>query len=360
MQGAAMAGAPELIHRDLAVRIAYLGPDGKIHYALSGNRSDTFRATLDDAGNSFTKAPAAVSKRYEGGTRFGRYSRDGKWIAYDTDWRGTPKIVVQNLETGAERERVSPFTRVSSIEWYPDGTALLVHGQTRRDLPFGLYRFDLGTGGVSAVLEAKGLAGDLATNPTFSPDGRYVYLKFWDMPENFDPNDYTRAHIARLEVATGRVTEVFRPKAPAYVRLFALSADGTRIVYGFRTADRKDAYAVAPVAGGEPRVIFECPGKEWSRGYSALTFTGDGRGVMIHRVMNRKPTDSAPAAQIDELWHIPLDGGEPKMLHDTGGWTLTMMGRPNSREVMWQAARVAPWEFWSMENVTGPMTRAKR
>jgi Tol biopolymer transport system component len=358
MRGATAAGPAELLHRDLDVRLAQMGPDGNVHYMLSGNTSNVFRATLNEAGTAFAGEPAIVSKRYENVTRFGRYSRDGKWVAFDTGWRGAAKLVVLNVETGEETERLSPFVRINSLEWYPDRSALLVHGTLSQGGAFGLHRFDLRSGEVRTVLAAKGLRGDLATNPTFSADGRSVFLKYFDTADGLPPDDYSRMHLARLHLQSGQVTEVFRPKAPQILRFFAVSPDGTQIVYGFRDGKR-DAYGVVPVGGGEPRVIFRCDEGEWSRSYSALAFTGDGKGIVLHRVTKRNRTADKPAGDADELWHIPLDGGAPSRLHDTNGWTLTMMGRPNSREIIWQAARVGKPEFWVMENVTTAVSAAR-
>src|SRR5687768_4266312 len=98
------------------------------------------------------------------------------------------------------------------MRFYPDGRALLVHGRLHERDAFGFHRFDLRTGEVKPVLEDKGLTGNLEHNPTFSPDGRYLYFKHWDRPEGFDPKDQSRAHVARLELATGQVAEVFRPQ----------------------------------------------------------------------------------------------------------------------------------------------------
>jgi hypothetical protein len=358
MQNGKVGGPRETVYRDLDVRNIGLGPDGKIRYMLPRNTSDTFRAELNSGGTEFTHPPTPISQRYENGTRFGRYSRDGKWAVYDTGWRGIAKIVAQNLETGEIVERVSAFGRVQSLEWFPDGSAVLVHGQIQGSQPYGFYRFDVKSGELKTVLD-KGLGGDLATNPTFSPDGRYLYFKHWDTPEGFDPQDYSRAYIARLELATGQITEAFRPQRPNYIRHFAISPDMKQIVYGFRDPKRY-AYAVAPLGGGQSRVIFECTGAEWTRGYSAVTFTGDGKGVVLHKVIRRKLTDLETSGEADELWHVPLDGGAPTLLHDTMGWTLTLAGRPNSREIMWQAARVHPQEFWIMENVTAPLATPRR
>jgi Tol biopolymer transport system component len=353
MRGSAMAGAPQPIYRDLDPQAITLGSDGNVHYRLSTAEANVFRATLDASGASFSGAPEVVSKRFENMTRLGIYSRDGKRIAYDTAWRGKAKIIVQDLDTGEERDMPSPFFKTNSMTWYPDGLALLVHGQLRDNAPFGFYRYDLRMGEVRAVLETKGLRPDLATNPTFSADGQSLYFKFWDMPDNYDPTDYTRAQVGRLDLATGRVTELFRPKGPAYLRLFALSPDAKRIVYGYASSStdrRKDAFAVVDLAGGEPRVIFECEENERSRAYSALSFTADGKGVIFHRTRQRRPTETAPASEVDELWFVPAAGGEPKRLHDTGGLIPTVSARPNSGEIAWQTVKYPQPDFWVMEN----------
>ena len=146
------------------------------------------------------------------------------------------------------------------------------------------------------------------------------------------------------------MTELFRPKRPAYLRLFAMSPDRRQIVYAFRQG-KKDAFAVVNVAGREPRVIFECEENEESRAYSALSFTADGKGVIFHRTRKRRPTETAPASEVDELWYVSAAGGEPKRLYDTGGLIPTVSARPNSGEIAWQTVKYPQADFWVMENV---------
>ena len=163
--------------------------------------------------------------------------------------------------------------------------------------------------------------------------------------------------MARLELATGQVEEVFRPQRPAYLKSFAISPDMTQIVYGFRDPSHSDAYAIVSLAGGEPKIIFECKGDEWAR---LVTFTGDGKGVLLPKVVKRTPTKNARFTQEDELWHVPLNGAEPRLLHKTIGWTPTVAARPNSREIAWHTPQMIPPEFWMLQNVTAPLSRSGR
>ncbi|MBI4907930.1 MAG: PD40 domain-containing protein [Acidobacteria bacterium] len=356
MSAGKAAGPAETIYRDLDVRMIWMSNEGSVFYMLSGNASDVFRATLNPAGTGFSDGPAVVSKQYADGTRFGTYSRDGNWIAYDTAWRGVAKIVAQNLNTGETRERVSPFSRIQTMQWFSDGAALLVHGSTRENEPPAFHRFDVATGELKTVFQGKAVGGDLATNPTFSADGRYIYFKSWTESA---AGQKAEPYLARLEMASGQISKALPSQLLGPPRHFAFSPDRQQIVYGFHT-DGGDAYAVAPVNGGESRIVFRCSGEEWTRGYSAVSFTGDGKGVVLHKVVKHIATPEAPNGDEDELWHVPLNGGSATKIHNTGGWTLTVAGRNGTREIAWQAARVRPPEFWVMENVASPISSIKR
>jgi len=71
----------------------------------------------------------------------------------------------------------------------------------------------------------------------------------------------------RLDVASGQKQEVFRPNT-GYLRLYALSPDGSQIVFNWRK--ESDLLYVLPATGGEPKLLYEYPKNEYSRAWGGL------------------------------------------------------------------------------------------
>ena len=337
---------PELVRRDIGSSTPVgIDRNGAYYYWLITDSKEVYRATLDPSSGAVVSGPSLVSLRFVGVSFCPAYSRDGRLLAYASGPDKSQNIRIRDLATGEERELKSqmPDTH-QSLAWYPDGSALLMRGWEMGLKPLGFHRLNVTTGEITPVL-AKGATGEFATNPSFSPDGRYLYFKAH--AEGDLTGDDTR--ISRLDLQTGGQEDVFLPARPAFVRLFALSPDGTRIVFGARSG-KLDYIGVVPVAGGESKVIYEYPAGEFMRAAAGLIWTADGKGVLYQRGGIIGHAEQDPA---DDLWLMSADGGSPRKLLSLTGiiWSLTV--HPNGREIAF-STRALGTEFRVLENLFRP------
>ena len=147
-------------------------PDGKLFVAISAGTLKVFDATT-----------WAVLRQYEAGynSNFDCFavSRDGSLLAGGTD---NNKIIVWNLQTGAELRQLKGEDQIESLAFSPDGKRLAAGG-----LLGGLKILNVATGAVAATLIPKGHVSPLA----YSRDGRLLAsigaeggVKLWDTATN--------------------------------------------------------------------------------------------------------------------------------------------------------------------------------
>jgi len=345
-------GEPEAVRRDIGSSTPEgIDRNGAYYYRLQTESREVYRATLDPSSGTVVSGPSPVSLRYVGLSFWPAYSRDGRFLAYFSG--PSHNIHIRNLATGEERELKSSMSYIyyQSLAWHPDGSALLIRGMRVGDIVIGLHRLNVTTGEITPVLLAKGGGAYYAwaENPSFSPDGRYIYFRTYEA----DSTGVAAYRISRLDLQTGGQEDVFLPTLPAEVRLFALSPDGTRIVFGARSG-KLDYIGVVPVAGGEFKVIYEYPAGEYIRGFSGLIWTADGKGVLYHRI--RIGHDANHPA--DDFWLMSADGGSPRKLLSLTGVIMSLTVHPNGREIAF-SANESVWEFRVLENLFPPKRVAK-
>lgn len=139
-------------------------------------------------------------------------SPDGRSIAFISDRRGQNNVWVMRADgTGARIVLADPDTRFTDPAWAPDGKSLVAvrvyptpgrgwHRQTTT-----LWRLPLDGSAPTELLAGRLMHYDA---PAFSPDGRFLYFHV-----SYSTGDglglLTAGHrIQRLELATGRVTNV--------------------------------------------------------------------------------------------------------------------------------------------------------
>jgi Tol biopolymer transport system component len=311
--------------------------DGSLFYTLFSQSAEIYTAELNAAGR-IGSSPAALAGRYVGANTMPDYSPDGRFLAYFAGPLDSPSsaIRIRSIDTGVEREISKPFPDVRQLRWYPDGKALLIFGRDMGTAGPGFYRIDAQTGTKSVVL-AEGVARSAAANPTFSPDGKYLY---YESPAT----EPASPALMRLDVASGQKQEVFRPNS-GYLRLYALSPDGSQIVFNWRK--ESDLLYVLPATGGEPKLLYEYPKNEYSRAWGGIGWVPDGKAVFYHHGMGGQ----------DELLRIPLSGGGAEKLLTTGVIRRIAVN-PDARQVAWEA-RTQSTEFFIMENLF-PRPRVSR
>jgi hypothetical protein len=206
----------------------------QLHNRLEHSAELTTRALADQ----FSKLQRLV----DDGLKYERAldSPVGSWAYVESD--GSNLRVLQENVLPYELSATAPLGKAQ-----PPSTA-----ETKHQLACALQKSgntsDAETGTKSVVL-AEGVARAAAANPTFSPDGKYLY---YESPAT----DPASPVLMRLDVASGQKQEVFRPNT-GYLRLYALSPDGSQIVFNWRK--ESDLLYVLPATGGEPKLLYEYP-----------------------------------------------------------------------------------------------------
>lgn len=216
-----------------------LTTDGSLYYGVDTAASNVYLARLDSTGLNFEGEPELVSSRFVGSTIMADWSPDGSLLAYrlGTDVHHGRPLVICSVETSDERlvspaDSFRPIGRMLGPRWSPDGQSLLVYGPGREGGP-GLYTVNVETGLPTLVSSFR---DNLMRHAVWSPDGTAIYVR-------------SPGKLSRLEVATGRETELYT--GGGGLRGMDLSPDGRWLA----TYQGEDSLVVLPSVGGEPREV---------------------------------------------------------------------------------------------------------
>ena len=215
------------------------------------------------------------------------------------------------------------------------------------DSVIGLHCLNLTTGVITTISLAKGggAYSVWASDPSFSPEGRYIYFLTYDA----DSAGVAAYRIARLDLQTGSQEGVFLPALPAQLGNFALSPDGTRFVF-WASKSKPDYIGIVPVAGGKATAIYEYPASEGGRIGWGPNWTADGKGVIFQRLSSNDA--------YDDLWLVSSEGGSARKLLSTTGHIISHAVHPNGREIAF-STDAETWEFRVLDNLF-PRARAAK
>ncbi len=239
-------------------------------------------------------------------------TRDGQWLAFDTDRMGNADIFVMATAGGEPRQVTTDPSYDFIPSWSADGTAIVFHSwrNESRDV------YAIPASGGDEVLVAGGPAMDFY--PDWSPDGRSVVFHSdrtgrhevyvtslredgrWGEPRQLSQNGGSQGRWSPdgrsiLYTAFGRVMLVPSeggPSRPIVVSdatgvgaLFAVWAPDSRTIY-FKAADAqlRASFWAVPAAGGRPRLLvrftnpsFANARQEFATDGKRLYFTADDR-----------------------------------------------------------------------------------
>ena len=308
------------------------------------------------------KPPRLAANRFVGYNFGPMWSPDGKRLAFFSRRNavsvaptpGSLALVVRDLGTGTEIERVAPFVRGQAGRWFPDGRSLLVAGRDRRSRWF-LYRLDVETG-KSEILKGPISKRFRVPRPALSPDGKTAYyIRYLSKDKVIE---WTESIVVALDIATGTTRKLHRLKQPLSHSGIAVSPDGEQLAFVAAHSNYPESAETELILskissdGGETQELVRVTvrrktywvshGIEWSR---------DGRYVIFPRATAGK---GHPGKGWD-LFRVSAAGGpaESLGLADSGINPIRFpTAHPDGRQIAFQTGGWGELarELWVLEN----------
>lgn len=239
-----------------------------------------------------------------------RFSPDGKRIAFTSDRDGLENIWTMNLQ-GADLQQVSKERerQVSNPAWTPDGHYIVgrKHFRNTRSLGAGEMWMYHSAGGAGVKLTDRRNWEQNATEPTVSPDGRYVFFSE-DVSDGggfqYNRNPHAGIYvIQRYDRETGKRMTWLGGSGSALRP--AISPDGKQLAF-IRRVDTASVLFVQDMESGRTRALWSGLDHDqqeaWSifGTYSGYAWTPDGTSIII-------------GAQ-GHLWNVAVATGTPKQI----------------------------------------------
>lgn len=220
-----------------------------------------------------------------------RWSPDGRRIAFTSDRDGLENVWTMNA-AGADLRQVSRERerQVSNPAWTPDGQYLVArkHFRNTRSLGAGeMWLYHIAGGGGLKLTDRRNWEQN-ATEPTVSPDGRYVFFSEDVSPGggfqyNRNPHDIVYV-VQRLDRETGQRTTWLA--APGGSLRPQLSPDGKTMAF-VRRVDTKSALFLHDMESGKERPLWDGLDHDQQEAwaifgtYPGYDFTPDGKNIVI-------------------------------------------------------------------------------
>ncbi len=156
-----------------------------------------------------------------------KWSPDGKHILYISDKDGSDDAYYINLETEEEQKFTGDENdEMVNAAWSPDGDYAIV-SRGRRNFKLWLYHKNGGKG-IKLIDPSNGFK---AIDPTFSPDGRYIYYSQRNGAWNYNAQ-FPQYSIGVYDRETGDNSTLISRYGSAFTP--TVSPDGKWMVYGSR------------------------------------------------------------------------------------------------------------------------------
>lgn len=327
------SGEPVLVRGGMPALLPGGFARGNYYYVVPVDAPKIYTASIDIPSGRVLAPPVAITSPVDGPAHHPAWSPDGRSLAYlirDLAERRT-RIMLRASDGDEVRELATiPQEQVGQVLWSADGQALLVNSRTMEGS--ALFRVDIRTGAVSAVLEHAGQAAAVA------PDGRLVYAR---REPNFPE---LQSGIFVRDLATGQEQRIAEP--PGRTRSLAVSPDGRRIALVLSDNERRvSQLIVMPIEGGPTREILraEYPA-HLEHGVLSLPWTRDGRHVLVVR-------SAWSAVEQRALLAVPVDGGEPIRIMDFPGPGAHPTLHPDGRRLAYSDGELR-MELWVLEDLT--------
>jgi len=241
--------------------------------------------------------PLRMNQAYELQPRF---SPDGQWISFTSDYGGGDNIWVMRRD-GSDARQVTreTFRLMNNASWTPDGQYLIArkHFTSTRSLGAGeLWMYHV-TGGTGVKLVGRANDQQDLGQPFVSRDGRHVYYSQDVYPGGFfqynkDPNSQIYV-VNRYDLETGEISRI--TGGPGGAISPTLSPDGKTLAFVRRVREMSVLY-LRDLESGIERPIYDNLSKDQQEAwaifgpYTNINWTPDNRHLIfwskgrIHRI----------------------------------------------------------------------------
>ena len=286
-------------------------------------------------------------------------SPDGRWAvfsvtdpSYDPGKQTSDLWIVAMDGSSAPRRLTNTKGGESEVAWSPDGKRIAFVAQREGDDVSQIYVLDVANGGEATRVTTLSTG---ASAPRWSPDGRWMLFTSMIYPgARTDSANRVAAAERRERKYNARVFE----SSP--IRLWDHWLDDRRPSLFVQSLD-SNAIARDLLAGSQLVAGAGYGGQLGSSSESlAATWTPDGSGVVFAATNNRNQWTYGDVAQ--SLWLVPIAGGEPRRLTQSGADYGTPRFTPDGRSLVAEMTpsddktahntRLVAWT-WSPERLGG-------
>jgi Tol biopolymer transport system component len=264
------------------------------------------------------------------------WSSDGKQVLYVdcSHFGGGPCFMtVRNMETGQSREVRPALHYMGFPRWSPDSRSILTNGRDLKGRQ-GLFLIDSSTGDTKLIVP-----GSLAVWG-WAPDGKRFFFGL-------------RGKVLEWDLASAKQRHLLHVRTDAYS--VTVSPDGKHVAY----LDQESTLNVAPLDGGQPRIIFKVERPEHLVNNVVLSWVRDSSALVVTKRLTAHPKHLGGPR---ELWLVPLRGVARKVDVDVNNWdVLNPIGArfsPDGKLVAFMAGKRA-MEVWALESFLNRTTAGR-
>ena len=344
-------GEPELLKSNMGERsqLMRITEDESLIYSNMNFRVDVFTASLDfESGEILAKSKRISNPKTTFNTK-PVWSPDGKYIAYledpesqDHELGRKCNFIIYDPETGTGSELTTDlYGGVDGKywlqpQWAPDSKSLLVHARTDEDKLQGFFLVDIKTAARKPILvkEREPRMTNIAMGyfPRFFNNEEIIYLSV------------DRKEFIVRNIESGKERKVYSGEDE--ILHYALSPDGSQIVYGYFFEKRYALY-VLRLSEGNPRKLLDSKKKDTPY---VISWTPDSKYVIYELGAWGYETPH-------EILRVPADGGDSErviLLEDLFGKQGKVRNieiHPDGSQIVIDMNIGQGEEIWAIENL---------
>lgn len=335
-------GVPELVRPD-AGRMWPIGfsSDGGFYYELHRGMKDVYVAEMDPETGKLTQAPKPATKQSVGANYGGSWSPDGRYLAFVR--RGPDdsasltlgsKLVLQDAETGSERELSTEMRYMHEVGWAPDGSLITFGGDKKNQE--GIYRVNLETGGVDFLVKPR--RGTWVVLPEWSPDGKTLYF----MRHDDSAAAAEKESLVARRMADGKEKTLY---SAAHIHSWAASPDARRaliVSYDKHGERATNVLRMLSIESGEIRELYRVEKPEY---FHRVYWSPNG----AHALFIKERTAFGLGSEPRSLWRLPIKGGPAEEMDLSVKGLDHVSFHPDGRKIAFSSGSLEV-DVWVMEN----------